>query len=243
MEKANHRQGKKDSEGASPFKKGEVFSMEEKLEKKLQLRFRYWRGWMIRHLGLHKGVVFPSTDREYVNLLKKKVLSGNDPKQLFKLLDVDPSALKDPRITERVFLHRFKESIQLPQIGKTRGTTNPTKLNDTIEKDIDSFKELVDEYFFQNKKVQDIAKDPTDAKVWRHYIKPARIMLKAFGSNEHSVEGWEDVYRCFEVMASFVDHKHPYVCVYIPEKDPKILLLRGDKTIKDGLKIYYPLEY
>jgi len=213
--------------------------MEEKLEKKLPLRFRYWRGWIIRHLGLHKGALFPTIDTGYANRLKRKVLSGNDPKQLFKLLDVDPSALKDHRITERVFLHRFKESIQLPQIGKTRGTTNPTKLNDTIEKDIDSFKELVAKRL-EKKTVEDITTDPTDTKVWRHYIKPSRVLLKAFGSNEHSIEGWEDVFECFKAMASFVNHEHPYVCVCIPEKDPRILLLRSDKTFKDGFKIYYP---
>jgi len=237
MKKANSRKGK---EGAGPFKKGKVFSLEEKLEEKLSMRFRYWRGWMIEDLRLYKGVVFPSTDREYVNRLKKKVISDSSSQTLLKLLKEAPWTIKESWVAERVYQLQHKTQIQLKQIGVTRGITNPTILRDVIEKDINSFKELVAKRL-KKKTVQDITnKDSTDALVWRRYIKPARVMLKAFGSNEHSVEGWEDVFKCFEAMGSFVGHEHPNVCVLIREKDPKILLFRADMTIKDGFTIYHP---
>lgn len=224
-----------------PFKKGEVFSMEEKLQENLSMRFRYWRGWIIEDLRLYKGAVFPSMNKEYINRLKEDFISSPTPETLSKLLHETPQAIKDSRIAEEIYKLQYKTSIQLKQIGKTRGRTDPTRLrNDTIKKDINSFKELVAKRL-EKKTVQDITKkDSTDALVWRHYIKPARLMLKAFGSDEYSAEGWENVFKCFEVMSSFVGHEHPYVAVSIPKRNPRILLVRVDETIKDGFNIYHP---
>ena len=194
---------------------------------------------MIDNVTQRKGAVFPNIDLEYVNSLKEKFISSGSAEAFDELKKEAPWAIKDPRVVERMYELQHKTKIELNKIGTYRGSTKTDKLREVIKKDFNSFKELVAKRR-EGRTVQDITKDSTDALVWRRYIKPARLMLQAFGSDEHSDVGWEYVYRCFETMAVFINPEHPHSAVFLNAADPTILLLRSDAVVKDGLSIYHP---
>jgi len=85
-----------------------------------------------------------------------------------------------------------------------------------------------------------MTKDSNDKLVWQHYIKPYRVMLKIYGSDEHSGEGREEIFSCFEIMGNYVNHEYPCSSVSFPKEDPYILLVKSDATLKDGFNIYQP---
>jgi len=220
------------------FNKGEVFSFEENLDKNVPLRFRYWRGWMIYHIRLNKGVVFPSIERKYLKE-KQQVISDSDPEKLIALLNKAPWVIKDSKIAEKIYQHQHKTNLKLPKIGSKQGITNPDRLVDVIKKDIESFKELTYKRI-QRQTVQDMTEDSNDKLVWQKYIKPYRFMLKIYGSDEYSGEGREEIFRCFDIMKNHANHEYPYVAAFEPNEEPILLLVKSDATLKDGFSVYQP---
>ena len=189
---------------------------------------------------MNTAAIFPSADAEHVNRLKEKFLSDSNSTALNELLEKAPGSLRDSHVIEKIYELQFKNSIELKKIGSGRGTTPLVKLRWVIKKDIESFKDMAYE-LLEGMRVQGFTEDHNDALIWRNYIKPARVILRALESDERSREGWEVVFRCFEVMAGVVGH-NTWLCSInsILRKEGTILLIKVDALNKNGLEIYRP---
>ena len=217
--------------------KENVFSYDDDFKKRT-LRYSYWRGWWIHHLGLYRAIVFPSHDKQYINQLKETFLSDSNTETLKSLTDEGLWVLQDNRLIEKLKLLQHKTKITFNKAGSHRGKTSPDELKRIVKLDIKSFRKLVDKRL-EGKTVQDITKDyPTQAKIWRYYIKPARMILDSFLYDEDSREGWDIVFKCFEAMSIVIGHDYPYSALTLTDKDDNIILLfKTDRLYIDGLSL------
>lgn len=228
------------SNAGRSFEEGKVVTFDEDFKKR-PLRYSYWRGWFLYHINLFRALIFPSADKHHINQLKDDFLSDSNPETLKKLMDEDPWALIDPRINREIFLLIYKYKITLNKVGRARGKPYPIKLRKLITQDIEMFRELVDKRL-EGKTVEVITKrGGVEARIWRYYIKPARMILNTFLYDEHSREDWKVVFECFEAMALVAGHDYPYSVLRLRDKnDDTILLTRNTPLFKDGVKIVRP---